>query len=170
MKRYTLFIVAFVAAFSLIAGPAFSAAYVTPKIDLGFGISEFHTDGDVNPGIGGGLILGFNVAGSISLEGQAAFQYWFFDVEDAAFYFVPFTVGLRFGLGESFGLIGGLGGCWRQLDTDVGSADDTDFTFYLGAEILFSQLSLRIKYVYISEDFWNDSSSIQASIGYRISM
>jgi|GEM_PF-1572029 len=170
MKRYTLFIVAFVAAFSLIAGPAFSAVYVTPKLDLGYGLSDWHQEGaDINPMLGGGVIVGFNLMPALSLEGSIAYQYWFTEDDSYTYSHVPFMIGARIGLGM-FGLVGGLGGVYRSIDTDIFDYTETVFGFYLGVDVVISNVMIRAQYVYAGEgdDYTGaESSAIELSIGYK---
>ncbi len=169
MKRTALFAAAAALVFTMAAKPASAGFFWAPKAQIAYGFSDMHTDGDVNPAIGGGVILGFGVMDMIAVEANAGAMYWFTESSDFTYMYFPLHVGAKISFMPLLGIVGGLGftTVYSKVEFlgNTTSSTDSYFSFYIGVEISLAGLFIRPQIYYVSSD--NASTSAMLEIGYR---
>ncbi len=157
---------------------------ITPKVEFLYGVSDFHDDLDLNPGLGGGVIFGYGLTESLDLEVSVSFNYWITDPPeefDFTYWTIPILFGARYNFTEMFGAIGGLGFNYQEysIEQDVpeefvggtreDSESETDFSLYFGGEFKFSNMVARpqVFFTFLDDD---TSTALMVELGYRIGL
>ena len=146
--------------------------YLAPKVNMSYGFGNMHDDSGwkMNPGIGAGLILGWDVIDrQIAIEASGSYEYWINDISgvNATITMMPILGGIKFYFHESIALIAGAG--WTRVTFDVKGNKETEneLSLYAGAEFELAQdLLFRPQFVYV--DFEDDPSyQVKLEFAYR---
>lgn len=165
MKKSALFLIATAIVFTIAVKPASAGFYIAPKAQVAYGFTDMHTDGDINPGLGGGVILGFGVMNMIAVEANAAAVYWFTESSDVTYLYFPIHVGAKVSFMPLLGFVGGIG--FTTMYSKVLSVSNTDsyFSLYAGIEISLAGLFIRPQLYYVASDKASVSGMLE--VGYR---
>lgn len=177
-KLLTLFAMIFIfASTSLYAQSGF---YIAPKAQLSYGFGDAHDIGGltVNPGIGGGILLGYNINQQFSIEFSGSYEYWFTDVDNSPYDYtttmIPILAGINYSVNNTVGIIAGIGVTFWEFKVEYAgisaSEDDSDFSLYIGAEVRIAEsVLLRPQLFYVN--FEDDPSyQIKLEVAYRFNL
>ena len=173
MKKFLIITAAFILMTSASVYAAGSGAYFAVKGQAAYGFGDAHdfdlygVDVTINPGIGGGVIGGFQVNDQVAIEGNLSYEYWFVDIDasgvEGEWTQIPLLVGVNYSVNPTMSIIGGVGiTFWDWEITYSGSTygedDGSDITLYAGAEFKITEnFLLRPQFVYI--DLEEESST-----------
>ena len=181
MKKLILFCVAalLMASTSLFAQ---GGMYLAPKGQLAYVFGKTHDDSEfdnwtMNPGIGAGIIFGFNINQQIEIELNGSYEYWFAADDtpiDYTFKMIPLMAGINYSLNDSTGIIAGIGMTLWEVEAEYAgysfSEDDSDLSAYVGAEFRINESVLirpQLFYVDLEED---PSYQVKVEAAYKINL
>ena len=179
-KLLTLFAMIFIfASTSLYAQSGF---YLAPKAQLAYGFGKSHDDSDnddfkMNPGIGGGIIVGYNINQQIAVELNGSYEYWFADDDTPLDYtttMIPLLAGINYSVNDTIGIIAGIGVTLWDFEVKYGgisySDDGSEFSLYAGVELrVVESILIRPQLFYVNFD--NDPSyQIKLEVAYRFDL